>query len=42
MSFFDCYAIYTIIATTLCLCGCLVIAGVWLCSEFKRREKVEK
>lgn len=42
MTFFDYYLIYTIIATTLGLCGVLVLALVWLWHDIKSGEKGSK
>ena len=42
MTFFDYYLIYTIIAMTLGLCGCLVLALVWMWQDIKNDEKGRK
>lgn len=39
MMFFEYYMVYTIIGTTIGLCGCFILLGYWLCNEFKKRKK---
>ncbi len=42
MTLFDYYCIYGIIATTIGLCLCFILLGVWLCVDIKTDERVRK
>jgi hypothetical protein len=39
MKFFDYCCIYGIIATTIGLCLCSILLGVWLCADGKKDKK---
>ena len=42
MTFFDYYIAYTIIGTTIGLCLCFILLGVWLCADGKKDKKGRK
>jgi hypothetical protein len=42
MTLFDYCCIYGIIATTIGLCLCFILLGVWLCADIKTDKKGRK